>query len=437
MICSFFSHKGGVGRTMAVANIAWLLVKKGKKVIMMDWDFESPGLECFFRLKRDKLHETPGFMDLIETFNQLNPQKSQNIRYPELKDYLYEIPDSSGRLALIHPGRRSSNENINNYVSTVSSFSYLNFYNEHHETFFDWMYHELNNIADYVLIDERTGFANTSGIGNFHMADIVLLFSSTSKQNFEGLSYMLKCLNQPELEIKRKNRKIKTLIVPSRFETSETEQLSRFSKDFYHAFEKYLVQNSNSHDVDIQPDNFMWDLGIPYVPYYSFHDIVAVKEINSDRNRLLRDAYNRLLKRIERTYHSDVIVHYCEQDKDVCEIIVDDLKKHGIKVWVDFEQQKRKKESFKSLREVLKYTRYFLLLFSKNYLNRPKNNFTSNAIECSISEASQYNQSIVLLLDDTPLSEDLQNMTVIDSVNQDKNSAIRELISNILIFSNE
>ena len=49
MIVTFYSYKSGVGRTMALANIAVLLVKKGLRVLAVDWDLEAPGLDRYFR----------------------------------------------------------------------------------------------------------------------------------------------------------------------------------------------------------------------------------------------------------------------------------------------------------------------------------------------------------------------------------------------------
>jgi cellulose biosynthesis protein BcsQ len=48
MIFTFYSYKGGVGRSMALANVAELFYKVGYKVLMVDWDLEAPGLERFF-----------------------------------------------------------------------------------------------------------------------------------------------------------------------------------------------------------------------------------------------------------------------------------------------------------------------------------------------------------------------------------------------------
>ena len=37
-VVTFYSFKGGTGRTMAVANVAWILAANGKQVLVADWD---------------------------------------------------------------------------------------------------------------------------------------------------------------------------------------------------------------------------------------------------------------------------------------------------------------------------------------------------------------------------------------------------------------
>src|SRR5271163_1298947 len=49
-IITFYSYKGGTGRTMAIANIACLLAQSySKRVLVIDWDLEAPGLHRYFR----------------------------------------------------------------------------------------------------------------------------------------------------------------------------------------------------------------------------------------------------------------------------------------------------------------------------------------------------------------------------------------------------
>ena len=54
-VITFYSYKGGTGRSMALANTACLLAGEGpaewtgKRVLMVDWDLEAPGLHRYFR----------------------------------------------------------------------------------------------------------------------------------------------------------------------------------------------------------------------------------------------------------------------------------------------------------------------------------------------------------------------------------------------------
>ncbi len=61
-VVTFYSFKGGVGRTMALANVAWILASRGKRVLAVDWDVEAPGLHSYFHplLTDPELRDTDG-----------------------------------------------------------------------------------------------------------------------------------------------------------------------------------------------------------------------------------------------------------------------------------------------------------------------------------------------------------------------------------------
>ena len=62
---TFYSYKGGVGRTLALANVALLLTRYGRKVLVVDADLEAPGLRHIAPFGGVP-QETPGFLDLLE-----------------------------------------------------------------------------------------------------------------------------------------------------------------------------------------------------------------------------------------------------------------------------------------------------------------------------------------------------------------------------------
>jgi Mrp family chromosome partitioning ATPase len=69
IVCTFYSYKGGVGRSMAVANVAALLAQWGRKVLVVDWDLEAPGLDRYFqKFISGSGRRSDGIVDLFEAF---------------------------------------------------------------------------------------------------------------------------------------------------------------------------------------------------------------------------------------------------------------------------------------------------------------------------------------------------------------------------------
>ena len=46
-VTTFYSFKGGVGRTMALVNVAVELAQRGRRVLAVDFDLEAPGIDTF------------------------------------------------------------------------------------------------------------------------------------------------------------------------------------------------------------------------------------------------------------------------------------------------------------------------------------------------------------------------------------------------------
>ena len=69
VVYTCFSYKGGVGRSMALANVAAVLSQLGRRVLIVDWDLEAPGIENYFTEAPSKLIDSPhrpaGVVDLI------------------------------------------------------------------------------------------------------------------------------------------------------------------------------------------------------------------------------------------------------------------------------------------------------------------------------------------------------------------------------------
>src|SRR5450755_3294355 len=82
-VITFYSYTGGVGRSMALANVACLLARRcepQRGVLMVDWDLESPSLHHFFHDKvgawsagGNDLERQPGLLELFTKLDSLIP----------------------------------------------------------------------------------------------------------------------------------------------------------------------------------------------------------------------------------------------------------------------------------------------------------------------------------------------------------------------------
>jgi len=228
MIITFYSYKGGVGRTQLVANIAaYLCYYKSKKVLLMEWDLEAPGLHFFFNKKNNDIDKV-GLFGLLTEYVKLTRSKG-NISTKELpvfskEKHIVELAQSqrnTGRIDLIPASIYNSN-----YSETINDFNWYEFYEilqgkiyieflkKHLKSDFDY---------DYIFIDSRTGISDYSGICNIQLPDVNVLVVAPSIQNFEGSAKIAQNIINSSY-VKQGFRKPTIFPILSRFDTSAKKE---------------------------------------------------------------------------------------------------------------------------------------------------------------------------------------------------------------------
>ena len=89
-VTTFYSFKGGVGRSMALANAAVELAKRGRRVLVVDFDLEAPGLDTFDVLRPPPGKAVPGIIDFVREFLDVD-------RAPDAHGFLARLPDVGDR----------------------------------------------------------------------------------------------------------------------------------------------------------------------------------------------------------------------------------------------------------------------------------------------------------------------------------------------------
>ncbi|GAK56719.1 hypothetical protein U27_03682 [Candidatus Vecturithrix granuli] len=321
MIYTFYSYKGGVGRSMALVNIAHLMYNDGWKVLIVDWDLEAPGLERFlFSTKQiDNALAYRGIMNMLQDYKEklldFQPEEGTSFFpvYDIVEEYIVDITpnknedkDNQAKLSFLSAGQRKGKQFLE-YSNEVKRFDWQDFYqNWEGEVYFEWLREQFNERFDVVLIDSRTGVTEMGGVCTYQLADVVVLFCAANEQNIDGTLHMVESFSDHRLPELRHNRELKTVIVPSRIErVSETEKLNVFRQKVKERFLDFLPEELfEVKDKNNKTDrrSFLEEIEIPYVPYYAFEEIIAVTQKDSYKKRSLEleKSYNGLFNALKK-----------------------------------------------------------------------------------------------------------------------------------------
>ncbi len=155
---TFYSYKGGAGRTLALANVAVLLAQWNHRVLCIDWDLEAPGLHHYF-----KVTPKAGLLDLASA---LADGKSVSAKR-------FVTPAKNVDLICATQTRRDPPD---------WNMWYRRGFGEALEA----MRAQWNEAYDFVLVDSRTGITDAGGICTVQMPDVLVLLTTASEQGLEG-----------------------------------------------------------------------------------------------------------------------------------------------------------------------------------------------------------------------------------------------------------
>ena len=226
-ITTFYSFKGGVGRTMALVNTAVTLALRGRRVLVVDFDVEAPGLDTFDVLRPRE--EVPGIIDFVAEYVKSG-------KAPNVAGYIGDCSDigqEGGKLWIMPSGRNDT------YAATLGQIDWVDLY-ERRDGFvlFEDLRKQWSRTVqpDYVLIDSRTGHTDSSGICTRQLPDSVVILFFPNEQNLRGLTQVVRDIRAEADEPRRKN--IALHFVMSNVPDLDDEDL--ILKDKISAFQKQL-----------------------------------------------------------------------------------------------------------------------------------------------------------------------------------------------------
>jgi MinD-like ATPase involved in chromosome partitioning or flagellar assembly len=191
---TFYSYKGGTGRSLALANAAVYLARLGFKVVAVDFDLEAPGLHYKFSQDETPIQVNKGVVDYVNEFLSEGGVRSL------LTDFVVNAAVPGIEKPLVHlipAGQVPSND----YWSKLSRIDWrILFYSKGAkgvQVFMELKAQILDELRpDFLLIDSRTGITEMGGVATSLLADKVLCLVLPSLENLEGARAVLQSLKR-------------------------------------------------------------------------------------------------------------------------------------------------------------------------------------------------------------------------------------------------
>jgi tetratricopeptide (TPR) repeat protein len=278
-VVTFYSFTGGSGRTMALANTAWILAANGKRVLVVDWDLESPGLYRFFHpfLDGPALDTGGGVIDLVRQFELAAGDDQQRLAaagddeerpeawYAGLADLSTcafplrwrHFPDGGG-IDYVSAGRQDDA-----YASSLGAMDWDAFYTKGGGRFFDALRRHMAADYDYALIDSQTGLSDIAQICTTRLPDVVVDCFTLSDKGIEGAA-------RAATAVRGMRRPVRVLPVPMRVDLTEPERVEAGRSAARQRFSGLPAGLS-----DEERDAYWRHVQVPYQSTYAYEEMLA------------------------------------------------------------------------------------------------------------------------------------------------------------------
>ena len=208
-VISFYSYKGGVGRSLLAANLAVALAREGK-TLLWDLDVEAPGLHHIRALGVER--HTQGFFEWLRTWqaDKARPVGPQDLqRFDEL---LRPTPFTDLQLLPAH-GQDADAAAL--YFGIEWNYL-LDSGAEPGRALFQELFEHLGRAGyRHVLIDTRTGLTDLGALLAGVLPDATVLVGGYGLQNLAGLGRVFKALKGIDRSLRPSNTDLQLFPVAS------------------------------------------------------------------------------------------------------------------------------------------------------------------------------------------------------------------------------
>ena len=230
-VTTFYSYKGGVGRTMALANLGHLLAQhRTAPVLLIDWDLEAPGLHYYF----PGAPQAPGVLDLFEACRDQLQERAGRYACDQAlaeavldavrwEQYLVRACDDRP-LWLLRAGRCDGG-----HAERAALLDWQALFDAC-PALFRTFAQRLARHFGHVLVDSRSGRADCAAICTTLLPTRLVLVFAPNRQNLDGLQDLVARATGYRSCHEDEQRQLLVYPLPSRIEPAEVERCEQWRR---------------------------------------------------------------------------------------------------------------------------------------------------------------------------------------------------------------
>jgi cellulose biosynthesis protein BcsQ len=301
-IVSFYSFKGGIGRTTALAGFAIQQARAGQRVVVVDLDLDAPGVGALLNPGEGVPGARWGAVDYI--------LEQPVLKKVDLRDYyhVYAREDVTGAGEILVVPAGQIDENYLGKIARIDLEPPPT--GEEHP-----LQHLLRQIREeakpqWILLDLRAGLSEVAGFALGGLAHLNILFGTTSEQSWQGLDLVIDRIGADR--VRRNQMQGECLIVqgmtpanPATAKLSEEQFEIRIREEFTQRYYSrdpadpeedrfWYIRDMESQDAPHVPIHIRYSESLAF--FTSLEDVADVLIQSDDYKKLFQRILSRFAK---------------------------------------------------------------------------------------------------------------------------------------------
>ena len=437
---SFYSYKGGVGRSLALAYTAKYLAEHNIGVCVLDIDLEAPGvinkfISEFSKEEQESIYSTLGIVDYVNSYNK-------GIIPDDIEKFFSTVYEKNqyGYIKVMGAGKGIYTDR---YWDNLNNIDWKKLFSGELEglDIFNILKYQIEKQIkpDYILIDSRAGVTKMGIVCTSVLPDTVIMCLANNTENFKGSAMMYHHIKNSK-SWKLDNTETDIICAITRFPTDDDISFGKQLREFNdtNRKENKIINefyNAVAHHSLKENDIF---------PIHSNREIEREERLILE-NKLfggrmtLKDDYNKIIDRLFKEDDEKLLLE--ERNNlnknepryhfilfDLNEIIENELKKHqGDMLFEDFwdEIKNRLTETPNS----------YELLYKDALCKRYKNNIAGSVMslfsvidnakdDAELKKNAHYWRGVMFLYDLHNYKESIKDLEIVYATDNFFNSRI-------------